>query len=151
MKNLFLSLAILAFTAFSAFSQEAKPVSGGPQISVDKDVHDYGTIKQGGNGTCEFTMTNNGNEPLIISRAKGSCGCTVPEWPKEPIMPGASAVMTVKYDTKRVGPINKSVTVSSNATNNESLVVRIKGKVMASENAATDAPVKQSTMAPMTN
>lgn len=147
MKNLFLSIALVAFAAFSAHAQEAKQVTGGPQISVDKDVHDYGTIKQGGNGTCEFTLTNTGTEPLIISRAKGSCGCTVPEWPKEPILPGKSAVMTVRYDTKRIGPINKSVTITSNAVNNPSLVVRIKGNVIESENKG-DAPVKQSTMAP---
>lgn len=141
---------MVAFVAVSGFSQEAKPVTGGPQLTVDKEVHDYGTIKEGANGTSEFKLTNTGTEPLIISRAKGSCGCTVPEWPKEPIMPGASASMTVKYDTKRVGPINKSVTISSNATNAESKVVRIKGNVIASENAA-DAPVKKESMAPMVN
>ncbi|MCA1761972.1 MAG: DUF1573 domain-containing protein [Cryomorphaceae bacterium] len=147
MKNLFLSLAIAIFTVSGALAQEATPVSGGPEISVNKDVHDYGTIKQGANGSCEFELTNNGSEPLIISKAKGSCGCTVPEWPKEPIMPGKSAVMTVRYDTKRVGPINKSVTITSNATNASTKVVRIKGKVLASENTE-DMPVKKSTMAP---
>lgn len=147
MKNLFLSLAIAIFTVSGALAQESTPVSGGPEISVDKDVHDYGTIKQGANGSCEFEVTNNGSEPLIISKAKGSCGCTVPEWPKEPIMPGKSAVMTVRYDTKRVGPINKSVTITSNATNASTKVVRIKGKVLASENTE-DMPVKKSTMAP---
>ncbi len=153
MKNLFLSLAMVAFAAVSSFAQDATTApaaTGGPQITVDKDVHDYGTIKQGGNGACEFKLTNTGNEPLIISRAKGSCGCTVPEWPKEPIMPGTSAIMTVRYDTKRVGPINKSVTITSNATNNASMVVRIKGKVIASDNKE-DAPVKEATMAPKSN
>jgi hypothetical protein len=151
MKNLFFSFAVVLFAGFSAFAQEAQPVNGGPQISVNKDVHDYGTIKQNANGTCEFELTNNGNEPLIISRAKGSCGCTVPEWPKEPIMPGKMKVMTVRYDTKRIGPINKSVTISSNATNNKSMVVRIKGKVIKSENKG-DMPVKESSsMAPMNN
>ena len=147
MKNLFLSLAIAIFTVSGALAQEATPVSGGPELTVDKDVHDYGTIKQGANGSCEFELTNNGSEPLIISKAKGSCGCTVPEWPKEQIMPGKSAVMTVRYDTKRVGPINKSVTITSNASNGSTKVVRIKGKVLASENTE-DMPVKKSTMAP---
>jgi len=137
----------MAFAFGSAFAQEAKPVEGGPQISVDKDVHDYGTIKQGANGTCEFNITNTGSEPLIISRAKGSCGCTVPDWPKEPILPGQSAVMSVRYDTKRVGPINKSVTITSNASNAKTKVVRIKGKVLASENKE-DMPVKKNLMAP---
>lgn len=148
MKNLFLSLVMLVFAASTSMAQEAAPLTGGPQISVDKDVHDYGTIKQGANGTCEFTISNTGSEPLIISRAKGSCGCTVPDWPKEPIMPGASAVMSVKYDTKRVGPINKSVTITSNATGNESKVVRIKGTVLASSNTQ-DSPTKESTGMPV--
>lgn len=147
MKNFILSLAVLAFAFGTTYAQDAQPVDGGPQISVDKDVHDYGTIKQGANGSCEFSITNTGSEPLIISRAKGSCGCTVPDWPKEPILPGQSAVMTVRYDTKRVGPINKSVTITSNATNAASKVVRIKGKVLASENKE-EMPVKKSLMAP---
>ena len=150
MKNLFLAFAVVVMSSLTAFSQEAKQVSSGPQISIDKDVHDYGTIKKGANGTSEFTIKNTGNAPLIVSRAKGSCGCTVPEWPKEPIMPGASAVMSVRYDTKRVGPINKSVTISSNATNGETKVVRIKGTVIDSENTS-DAPVKKDSMVPMTN
>jgi hypothetical protein len=131
-------------------AQNAQPLTGGPQISVDKEVHDYGTIKQGANGACEFAITNTGSEPLIISNAKGSCGCTVPEWPKEPIMPGQTANMTVRYDTKRVGTINKSVTITSNAADKSNLVVRIKGNVLASENTG-DMPVKQSTGAPVAN
>ncbi len=150
MKNLFLSFVMLVFAASTSFAQESEgtPLTGGPAISIDKDVHDYGTIKQGANGTCEFEITNTGSEPLIISRAKGSCGCTVPEWPKEPIMPGTSAVMTVRYDTKRVGPINKSVTITSNATGSETKVVRIKGNVLASSNKE-DAPVKMTPGAPV--
>ena len=149
MKNLVLSFAVVLFAAFSGMAQE-KALSGGPEISVNKDVHDYGTIKQGANGACEFTLTNTGSEPLIISKAKGSCGCTVPEWPKEPIMPGASATMTVRYDTKRVGAINKSVTITSNASNEANKVVRIKGKVMASA-STDDMPVKKQEGAPMAN
>ncbi len=150
MKNFILSFAMLAFVVSSGFAQDGKALSGGPAISVDKEVHDYGTIKQGANGACEFAITNTGSEPLIISKAKGSCGCTVPEWPKEPIMPGQSANMTVRYDTKRVGAINKSVTITSNASNNENLVVRIKGNVLASENTG-DMPVKKSEGAPVAN
>jgi hypothetical protein len=65
MKKFFLSLAVVAFTAFSAFAQEGKAVTGGPEITVDKEVHDYGTIKQGANGTCEFQISNTGSEPLM--------------------------------------------------------------------------------------
>lgn len=147
-KTLLLSLSLVLFGGASAFAQQA--VAGGPEISVDKEVHDYGTIKEGSNGVAEFTITNTGNEPLIISRAKGSCGCTVPDWPKEPIMPGKSAKMSVSYDTKRVGPINKSVTITSNASNAATKVVRIKGNVLASENAS-GTPLKKQAGAPVVN
>ena len=60
-------------------------------------------------------FTNTGKEPLIIEKAKGSCGCTVPEWPKEPIAPGETAVIKINYDEKRVGPYTKSITITSNA------------------------------------
>ncbi len=113
------------------FGQEASAELSvdGPAISVDKDVHDYGTIEQGDPGGCEFVVTNTGNAPLIISRCKGSCGCTVPTCAKEPIAPGASTVIKVNYDTKRVGPINKSVTIESNAENGKVKIVKIKGTV----------------------
>ncbi len=141
---------MIVAVGLSANAQESKAVTGGPAITVNKEVHDYGTIKQGANGTSEFEITNSGSEPLIISRAKGSCGCTVPDWPKEPIMPGEAAVMTVRYDTKRVGTINKSVTITSNASNSPTMVVRIKGKVLASDNKDS-MPVKKQEGAPLNN
>lgn len=103
----------------------------GPQIEFERIEHDYGTIDQGGNGKTEFVFTNTGTEPLIISKAKGSCGCTVPTWPKEPIAPGASASVEVKYDTKRVGPISKSVTITSNSVDQSTALLKIKGTVQA--------------------
>ena len=126
MKNLFLA-AVFAFAAGSISAQT--PIDKGPKITFSKEVHDYGNIKYDGDPNCSFEFTNTGNEPLIISNAKGSCGCTVPEWPKEPIAPGAKGVIKVKYDTKRSGPINKSVTISSNAVNEPEKGVRIKGEV----------------------
>lgn len=152
MKQFFLSLSI-ALTSLGAFAQDnAKPVGGsGPMISVDKEVHDYGNIAQGANGTCEFIVTNTGDAPLILTNCKGSCGCTVPKCDTEPIKPGAKTTITVKYDTKRTGPINKSVTISSNATNAPEKIVRIKGNVDATE-ASPASPVKEtSPMAPVNN
>lgn len=102
----------------------------GPKISVDKEVHDYGTIENGANGVCVFTVTNTGNAPLIISLCKGSCGCTVPKCTKEPIAPGATSEIEVKYDTKRQGMINKTVTITSNAVDFPRKMIRIKGKVL---------------------
>lgn len=107
----------------------ATPVSNA-DIKFEKMVHDYGTIKQGANGECEFTYTNTGTEPLIISNCQGSCGCTVPSCPKEPILPGKKGVIKVHYDTKRVGMISKSVTVTSNAKSG-TVTLQIKGNVEA--------------------
>jgi hypothetical protein len=139
MKNTLMLLAAVLLLGFTANAQ--KEVTDGPMISLNKDVHDYGEIEKGGDPYCEFNITNKGNEPLIISNAKGSCGCTVPEWSKEPILPGESSIMKVKYDTKRVGPINKSVTITSNASNEPTKVIRIRGKVNAPVEGS--APVKE--------
>lgn len=121
---LFFCLFLLSNTA------NAQLVQKGAVITVDKEVHDYGTIKVGSDGTCEFVIKNVGNEPLILSDVKGSCSCTVPEWPTEPIAPGKTAVIKVKYNTSHAGPINKSVTIMSNSLSNETMVVRIKGTVV---------------------
>lgn len=137
-KTLVMSLGLL-FLGTVAFTSNVNAQVAGAEVSFDKDVHDYGNVKQGGNGECEFKFTNTGTEPLIISDAKGSCGCTVPEWPKTPIKPGETASIKVKYDTKRVGPINKTVTVTSNATTEPTKTLRIKGTVEAVE--GTGAPV----------
>jgi len=128
MKSAFLSLVMLVGAAFLSNNLNAQ-VESGAKVEFDKEVHDYGNIKYGANGTCTFEFKNTGNAPLIISKATGSCGCTVPSWPKEPIAPGAKGEITVKYDTKRPGPITKSVTITSNAVNDPSKVIRIKGTV----------------------
>lgn len=129
MKNtLFLfALFCLGLTG-NLFAQE---VESGAKIEFEKEVHDYGSIQQDADGNCEFVFTNTGDQPLILSNVKGSCQCTVPSWPKEPIAPGKSAVIKVKYNTKNVGPINKSVTITSNAVNEPTKVIRIKGNVTA--------------------
>ncbi len=140
MKKGLFTLAILFVALFGLKNYAtAQEVGNGPQITVDKEVHDYGTIDQGANGTCTFTITNTGNAPLIISLCKGSCGCTVPTCPTEPIAPGATSTITVKYDTNRVGPINKNVTITSNAVNDPRKMVRIKGDVK--EKISGGAPV----------
>lgn len=126
--------------------QAQDKTDSGAHIEFETDVIDYGTIAQNADGVREFHFTNTGTEPLIISNAKGSCGCTVPSWPKKPINPGESAVIEVKYATNRLGPINKSVTVQSNADNN-TVVLRIKGNVIEKKTV----PTKESTGAPVAN
>lgn len=147
MKKVILSLAF-SLGLFAAVSAQT-PVATGASIVVDKEVHDYGDIPYAGDGTCEFKVTNSGTEPLILSKCKGSCGCTVPKCDPNPILPGESSVITVKYDTKRPGPINKSVTINSNAANEPVKVVRIKGNVGPDPNAApSGAPEKAPAGAP---
>lgn len=155
MKNLVLSLAIVVFALGSVTAQNAavekkknaptasdqrkmieeekaaKALAENPNapiIKFDKVVHDYGEIDQHADGNCEFKFTNEGKEPLILSNVRSSCGCTVPVWPRQPILPGQSDVIKVKYDTKRVGLINKSIQVYSNATQ-KTVVLKIKGKI----------------------
>lgn len=101
-----------------------------PIIKFEKIVHDYGTIQQGANGECEFKFKNTGKEPLVLSNVVSSCGCTIPSWPKEPIMPGKSSSIKVKYDSNRVGTISKTITVLSNATEDR-ITLSIKGNILA--------------------
>lgn len=115
-------------------------------LSLDKEKHDYGQIQKGANGTCEFKVSNTGDKPLIISNCKGSCGCTVPECPKTPIAPGETKVILVKYDTQRIGMINKAVTIYSNDPEAPSKVVRIAGQVMQPAQPTQATPVKSGSM-----
>ena len=130
---MFVSFLLLAF-GMVAFAQQPASTSSdtanGPYIRFEKVVHDYGTLEQGADGTCEFKFTNTGNEPLILNKPTSSCGCTVPTWPKEPILPGKGDVIKVTYATHNVGIINKTVTVTSNAKNSR-VVLSIKGTVIA--------------------
>lgn len=142
MKKIVLTIIALVFAFSGLHAQNETSVPEGPEITLDKDIHDYGTVVQNGDGLSHFTITNTGNEPLILSNVKSSCGCTVPKWTKEPIMPGGTTVIDVKYATNRIGPINKSVTISSNAVNTPTKVIRIKGKVISTADADT-SPVKK--------
>ncbi|MDX2360212.1 MAG: DUF1573 domain-containing protein [Crocinitomicaceae bacterium] len=134
MKKTLVVCLIMCSWMSTTFAQEVKD---GPIISFVEEVHDYGEVIYNGDGHCEFEFTNTGNIPLIISRAQGTCGCTVPSWPEEPIAPGEAATIRVKYDTKRPGDFNKSVTIYSNAINNGAMVIRIKGKILPKPSSGT--------------
>lgn len=113
------------------------------EITFESLEYDYGNIYKGDNGECSFKFKNTGKAPLTITNCRASCGCTVPSWPKDPIAPGKTAVIKVKYDTNRIGTINKSITVSSDAVNN-SVVLHIKGYI--SEKPAESVPAQQAPM-----
>jgi outer membrane lipoprotein-sorting protein len=107
-------------------------VDGAGMVFVTETI-DYGTVAHNADGKREFVFTNNGNKPLIITNTQGSCGCTVPTTPKEPIAPGAKGIIGVKYATDRVGPFTKTVTVTSNATGQATKTLTIKGTVLADD------------------
>lgn len=162
MKKIVLLAVLAVFSLNVAHAQEAKakgkkiktkakvakveapktPQIEGAGMVFENETIDYGTIQQHSNGERQFVFTNNGNQPLKIESTQGSCGCTVPTTPKDPIAPGAKGVIGVKYATDRVGPFTKNVTVKSNAVGQETKVITIKGNVLAAEKPATTEPTK---------
>ena len=98
------------------------------KIEFKSETIDYGEIERGSDGVRVFEFTNTGDAPLVISNVRSSCGCTIPKKPEEPIMPGKTGKIEVKYDTNRVGPIRKAITVTSNA-DTPTKVLKIKGNV----------------------
>lgn len=97
-------------------------------ITFDSITIDYGTVVKGEDGIRHFRFTNTGTSELEITQVRSSCGCTIPKKPDAPIPPGASDVIEVKYDTNRVGPIRKTITVASNASV-PMVALKIKGEV----------------------
>ena len=151
MKRIIFLLGIMLLMTGAAKAQDAKTQSG-PEIEFEEIVHDYGDVPYNGNGECEFRFTNTGDAPLVIQKPKSSCGCTVPSWPDKPILPGESDVIKVTYRTNRVGNFNKTVTVTSNAIKNSTVVLRIKGRVLdqptetlpeKTDNFGNDTPVNK--------
>jgi hypothetical protein len=133
-----------------ANAQDAKPASSA-EITFERELYDYGTIDYASDGSYAFKFTNTGKEPLVITNATGSCGCTVPKWPKEPILKGQSSYINVTYDTKRPGPFTKTVTITSNATS-ASKVITIKGVVRTQEQTDNQMPLrKDGGMSPLEN
>lgn len=122
-------LLTILFVLSTLFVSSQITEKDGAFIQVDKIVHDFGDVEYGSNLICEFIISNTGSKPLTLSSCKGSCGCTVPTCQPIPILPGQTYTMVVKYDSKREGIINKSVTIWSNAVNEPVKVVRIQGFV----------------------
>jgi hypothetical protein len=152
-KIIALSIALLAFTFSNAqettkikksikkvapkttkLTKAALPKVDGAGMVFESETIDYGSVAANSDGQREFVFINNGNKPLIITNAQGSCGCTVPTYSKEPIAPGAKGVIGVKYDTSRAGqPFTKTVTITSNAAGSPTKTLTIKGNVLAAE------------------
>jgi hypothetical protein len=146
-----MSLCAVAQNEKDAVTKEKPTAPANPnaaEINFETEVHDFGTLPYAGDGSYDFKFTNVGKDPLVISNARGSCGCTVPSWPKEPILKGHTGMIHVQYDTKRPGPFTKTVTISSNAKTAEK-VITIKGNIESKEQTENGTPVKKdNSMAP---
>ncbi len=141
MKRFSIFLCLLSL-GFFANAQNKSP--NAPVFKFTEEVHDFGNVPEGPEAIVEFVFTNAGKEPLIIQQCSASCGCTTPDWTKEPILPGQKGSIKVKYTTKdRVGSFNKSVYIRSNArSESERYEILIKGTVIAAGN--TDKTIKMS-------
>ncbi len=132
MKKVFFIIACLLVVLTAATAQ--------PVMTLDKTEVDYGTIAQNSDPLRKVKFKNTGNQPLIIKEAHGSCGCTVPTYKKEPIMPGETSEIEIRYATDRIGDISKTVTVTTNAVASNQVIL-VKGKVIAN---GADAAVPSS-------
>jgi len=134
-------LITILFVGLLSFSVNAQDKVA--KIEFESETIDYGTIEKGADGVRVFKFKNTGDAPLIITRVKSSCGCTVPKKPEEPIMPGKTGEIEVKYDTNRVMPIRKTITVTSNAET-PTIALKIKGLVVDSSNKSVLAKKSKS-------
>ncbi len=149
MKKLILLLVLPLFAAIQINAQTAQPAPAvaakavvnpnGPIAKWDKMINDFGSIAFGIPKTAEFTLTNDGKEPLIISSARASCGCTNLKYSQEPILPGKSATVSATYNAATPGVFTKTVTVNTNADANP-VVLQIKGTVQPNPNPPAPAP-----------
>ncbi|MCO6475520.1 MAG: DUF1573 domain-containing protein [Phaeodactylibacter sp.] len=151
MKKVLSALAMLLLVAAVGYSQndaaanQAAENQDGPAMAFETETVDYGVIEQGSDPYRVFKFTNTGNEPLIITSAKGSCGCTVPTYPKEPIGPGESAEIKVRYDTNRLGKFTKRVTLTTNA-GDEKQMLTIQGEVVKKPEEPAGLPANEGNM-----
>ena len=103
------------------------------EIEFETVMHDFGQVYFNDPAVYDFVFTNTGTKPLLLQKPRSSCGCLIPSWPKDPIMPGKKETVRLTYKTNRKGNFNKSVTVSSNATNSQQIILRVKGNVLETE------------------
>lgn len=127
----FMITAFVAISSVLAVSAQTTPATENKstaEITFDKETHDFGVISQNQPATYTFMFKNTGKEPLIITNAQASCGCTTPEWTKEPIMPGKKGFVKATYNAASLGVFNKAVTVMSNGKT-PTVTLYIKGDV----------------------
>jgi len=167
MKRVFITFLCVSFTAAVATAQDLKPSAPAPapapapaaqtppppppapkvnpdagKFKFQEETHDFGEVPEGPLAEYDFEFKNVGKEPIVIQEAHGSCGCTVPKWPSEPILPGKKGVIHVAYTSAgRPGPISKDVTINSNAQQSP-MVLHIRGNVKPKPVEPTPAPTE---------
>ncbi|MEZ5043773.1 MAG: DUF1573 domain-containing protein [Saprospiraceae bacterium] len=130
-------------TAQGADAVPAVPAGPTTVMTFAETTFDFGTVEDGEKVAHTYTFKNTGNEPLILSDAKGSCGCTVPQWPREPIAPGAEGVVTVEFNSKgKKGKRNQKVTITAN-TNPPQTFIYLTGEVLGGEGTTPNIQVTQ--------
>lgn len=135
MKKQGILIILFSVLAVFAFAQQR-----GAKISFEKDIHDFGKIKEdGGTVEYEFIFTNTGSEPLVITNVRATCGCTSPTWTQKPVMPGQKGFVKAVFDPRnRPGNFNKSIIISTNTVNNSRAILRITGEVLPREKTIED-------------
>lgn len=131
MKSFIAFSAILLITlSFSCRQEKRTGVEGSAlsRIEFESTIYEYGDIPYGSDGQCSFTFRNTSEVPLIVNIVRTSCGCTSPEWPSEPVEPGSTGTISVKYNTSIPGNFYKSITVYCNAENSP-IKLFVKGNV----------------------
>ncbi|MBK7093761.1 MAG: DUF1573 domain-containing protein [Saprospiraceae bacterium] len=143
MKKILTSIMMITFVCVGLYSQS------GPKIRFESNDMNFGTIEQNSEPFRSLKFTNVGNEPLIVKSARGNCGCTVPTWPREAIMPGESSELKIKYSTERVGPINKKVTITTNEQEGSNThILSVVGNVLGAQDTQGVPENKGSILAP---
>lgn len=146
-KSAFLTILLLLIASIAVMAQatvthpaatDKQVKKSGPVAVFDKIINDYGNIDQGIPKTAEFTLTNNGDEPLLISYAKASCGCTNLKYSNEPILPKKSTTISVTYNAAAPGPFIKTITIQTNASETR-VVLQVKGTVVKKEAPAQES------------
>jgi hypothetical protein len=145
--NLCVLVATISFAQTDLIGQETIQVDDStpiPVMTFESAEIDYGVIPHNGEPYREFHFINTGDAPLVIKNAKGSCGCTVPEWSKEPVAPGESSIVKVRYATNRIGKFSKTITLTTNDAEGTH-VLRIKGEVLKGD-AGESVPAAPATI-----
>jgi len=124
MKHIILIPLVMLSFCSPSYGQEANH----PGISFDTLSYDFGLLKKGSDAVCHFSFVNRDEAPVIITNVKTSCGCAVPEWPREPYLPGTSGSITVEYNTRIIGTFQKTISVYTNR-NAQAVELTIKGAV----------------------